>query len=78
MLHGIETGRVVQLPHGEFIEVHEPLNEYDRYRLVNFNSPVVSPAQPDKKGKISGGEKVRGRLSRLFFEDRVAPVSPEE
>lgn len=78
VLHGIETGRVVQLPHGEFIEVHEPLNEYDRYRLVNFNSPQISPAQPNKKGKVSGGEKVRGRLSKLFFEDRVAPVSPTE
>ncbi|KAA9392865.1 ubiquinol-cytochrome c reductase cytochrome b subunit, partial [Kocuria coralli] len=36
VLHGRETGRVQQLPHGEFIEVHEPLDEYHRYTLVSF------------------------------------------
>ena len=39
VLHGIETGNVVQLPHGEFIEVHKPLDEYHRYKLVSFESP---------------------------------------
>ena len=78
VLHGIETGRVVQLPHGEFIEVHAPLDEYERYRLVDFNSPQVIPAQPNSKGKITLGEKMREGLSRVFFEDRVAPVTPAE
>ena len=78
VLHGVESGRVVQLPHGEFIEIHEPLNEYDRYRLVSFESPVYQPATPDEDGKIGGKEKTRGALSRLFFHDRVAPVTPRE
>ena len=78
VLHGVESGRVVQLPHGEFIEIHEPLNEYDRYRLVSFESPVYQPATPDEDGKIGGKEKIRGALSRLFFHDRVAPVTPRE
>ncbi|QQC59617.1 cytochrome bc complex cytochrome b subunit [Rothia kristinae] len=78
VLHGVESGRVVQLPHGEFIEIHEPLNEYDRYRLVSFDSPVYQPATPDEDGKIGGKEKTRGALSRLFFHDRVAPVTPRE
>ena len=39
-LHGRETGRIVRLPHGEFIEVHAPLDEYKRYKLVGFESPV--------------------------------------
>ena len=78
VLHGVETGRVVQLPHGEYIEVHEPLDDYARYRLVSFNSPVYEPARPNAKGKVTQGEKVRGRISRLFFEDRVAPVTPAE
>lgn len=78
VLHGVETGRVVQLPHGEFIEVHEPLNDYQLYRLVDFNSPVYQPAEPNAKGKITGAEKTRGALSRLFFTDRVAPVTPPE
>lgn len=78
VLHGVESGRVVQLPHGEFIEIHEPLNEYDRYRLVSFDSPVYQPATPDEDGKIGGKEKTRGALSRLFFHDRVVPVTPRE
>jgi ubiquinol-cytochrome c reductase cytochrome b subunit len=78
VLHGRETGRIVRLPHGEFIEVHEPLNEYKVHRLVDFESPVVQPAVPDANGRITRTEKLRGRLSRFFFEDRVAPVTPAE
>ncbi|GGG58944.1 menaquinol-cytochrome c reductase cytochrome b subunit [Kocuria dechangensis] len=78
VLHGRETGRVQQLPHGEFIEVHEPLDEYKRYRLVDFPDYQVQPPQPNGKGRITGTEKLRGRLSRWFFEDRVAPVTPAE
>ncbi|MCC9196500.1 ubiquinol-cytochrome c reductase cytochrome b subunit [Arthrobacter sp. zg-Y820] len=78
VLHGVESGRIVRLPHGEYIEVHEPVDEFKRYKLVDFTSPEVTPAQPDARGKVSGKEKLRGRLSRFFFEDRVAPVTPRE
>ncbi|GAB3259361.1 cytochrome b [Arthrobacter pigmenti] len=77
-LHGRETGRIVRLPHGEFIEVHEPLDEYHQYKLVNYESPEVLPAQPNVEGKITTSEKARGVLSRIFFEDRVAPPTPAE
>ncbi|MHA7156125.1 cytochrome bc1 complex cytochrome b subunit [Arthrobacter sp. TMN-50] len=77
-LHGRETGRIVRLPHGEFIEVHEPLDEYKRYNLVNFESHGVLPAAADVNGHVTRTEKARGRLSRFFFEDRVAPVTPAE
>jgi Cytochrome b subunit of the bc complex len=33
VLHGRETGRVVRLPNGEYIEVHEPLDKYELYKL---------------------------------------------
>ncbi|MGN6403821.1 cytochrome bc1 complex cytochrome b subunit [Sinomonas sp.] len=77
-LHGRETGRIVRLPHGEFIEVHAPLDEYKRYRLVAFDSPGVLPAQPNAKGVVDRKERRRAKLSKWFFEDRVAPVSPAE
>ena len=77
-LHGRETGRIVRLPHGEFIEVHEPVDDYKRYKLVSFNSPEVMVPKPDENGKISLVDKVHGRVSRFFFEDRVAPVTPKE
>lgn len=78
VLHGIETSQVVQLPHGEFIEVHKPLDEYRRYKLVSFDSPDVIPARPNAKGKVTMLEKARGTLSKLFFTDRVLPVTPTE
>ncbi|WP_104119211.1 ubiquinol-cytochrome c reductase cytochrome b subunit [Arthrobacter sp. B1805] len=77
-LHGRETGRIVRLPHGEFIEVHEPVDDYKRYKLVSFDSPEVMVPKPDENGKISLLDKVHGRASRFFFEDRVAPVTPKE
>ncbi|MCC9204699.1 cytochrome bc1 complex cytochrome b subunit [Arthrobacter sp. zg-Y769] len=78
VLHGVESGRIVRLPHGEYIEVHEPLDEYKRYRLVDFEAYKAIPAQLDANGKVSGKEKRRAKLSRFFFEDRVAPVTPSE
>ncbi|MDQ0769059.1 ubiquinol-cytochrome c reductase cytochrome b subunit [Pseudarthrobacter defluvii] len=77
-LHGRETGRIVRLPHGEFIEVHAPLDEYKRYKLVGFESPQVIPAIPNEHGVVTGKEKRRAFLSRWFFEDRVAPATPAE
>ncbi|GAB3540991.1 cytochrome bc complex cytochrome b subunit [Arthrobacter tecti] len=78
VLHGRETGRIVRLPHGEFIEVHEPVDEYKRYKLTTFDSPQVLQAQADVNGHITKGEKRRAWASRFFFEDRVAPVTPAE
>lgn len=78
VLHGRESGRIQALPHGEFVEVHEPLDEYKRYRLVDFEDYQVQPARANAKGKVTGMEKLRGRLSHWFFEDRVAPVTPQE
>ena len=72
-LHGRETGRIVRLPHGEFIEVHAPLDEYKRYKLVGFESPSPLPAEPNANGVVDKKEKRRAKLSQWFFEDRVAP-----
>src|SRR5690606_23821760 len=32
-LHGFESGRIVRMPDGEYIEVHQPLDEYERWKL---------------------------------------------
>ena len=78
VLHGRESGRIQVLPHGEFVEVHEPLDEYRRFELVDYTDHEVLPPRANAKGKVTATEKVRGRLSRFFFEDRVAPVTPAE
>jgi ubiquinol-cytochrome c reductase cytochrome b subunit len=77
-LHGIESGRIVKLPGGEFIEVHEQLDEYDRWRLVSYNDYAPLMIRPNSRGKITAATRVRAGLSRWFFEDRVAPVTRKD
>ncbi|KQZ10762.1 ubiquinol-cytochrome c reductase cytochrome b subunit [Agromyces sp. Root1464] len=38
VLHGFETGRIVRLPGGEYVEVHEPVDRYERWRLLETGS----------------------------------------
>ncbi|GAA1492658.1 cytochrome b [Curtobacterium herbarum] len=78
VLHGYESGRIVRLPHGEYIEVHEQLDEYERWRLLEFNDYKPLMIRPDSRGRITSLQKARARASRFFFEDRIEPVSKNE
>ncbi|MGG7463115.1 MULTISPECIES: cytochrome bc1 complex cytochrome b subunit [unclassified Plantibacter] len=75
LLHGYESGRIVRLPGGEYIEVHEPVDEYERWRLASYRDYAPLMIRPNAQGKITGGQRVRAALSRWFFEDRIAPVT---
>jgi len=83
VLHGHETGRVVQLENGEFKEVHRPLTPSERWTLVSFHNhkPLeIEPAE-DAHGVERPGFKKdlrMQRLSRFFYEDRIEPVTPVE
>ena len=77
-LHGFESGRIVRLPGGEYIEVHEQLDEYERWKLVSFESYQPLMVRPDARGRISPFQRARAALSRAFFEDRIAPVTKPE
>lgn len=74
-LHGFESGRIVRLPGGEYVEVHEQLDDYERWRLVSFNEYTPLMVRPDEQGRISVTQRARAALSRWFFEDRIAPVT---
>ncbi len=83
VLHGHETGRIVRFASGEYIEVHRPLDEYERWVRVAHEPkrPVeLLPAYDERGVRRKGYRKdaVRARLSRVFFEDRVEPVTPAE
>ena len=78
VLHGFESGRIVKLPGGEFIEVHEPVDEYERWRLVAYVDHKPLMVRPNAKGQISAVQRFRASLSRWFFEDRIAPVGQKE
>ena len=78
VLHGFETSRIVRLPGGEYIEVHQPLDEYERWQLVSYTAYEPEIARPNEQGKITGSAKRRAFWSRFFFEDRILPVTPSE
>jgi ubiquinol-cytochrome c reductase cytochrome b subunit len=77
-LHGFESGRIVRLPGGEYIEVHEQLDEYERWKLVSYEEYKPLMVRPDKRGRISPIERARAVVSRAFFEDRISPVTGSE
>ncbi len=82
-LHGRETGRVVRTADGEFFEVHEQLSDHARWLLVQHEArrPLELPADTDDHGVARPGahkDKVRQKLSRWYFEDRVEPATPAD
>ncbi len=79
VLHGIESGEIVRLASGEYVEVHKPIDEYERWRLVDFTSYApIERTHPNADGKITFGSRMRAALSRWFYEDRISPVKPSE
>jgi ubiquinol-cytochrome c reductase cytochrome b subunit len=83
VLHGRETGTIVQMASGEFIEVHKPLDDYERWTLVSYEAPrpLEIAAAEDARGVRRKGHRfdsLRQRLSRFFYEDRIEPVTPAE
>ncbi|GAB3844335.1 cytochrome bc1 complex cytochrome b subunit [Nesterenkonia populi] len=77
-LHGHEAGVIEVSPDGGFSERHKMLSDYELWTLVSYEAPAPSGPQPNAKGKITVAEKLRARLNRMFFEDRVEPVSRDE
>ena len=76
LLHGYETGRIVRLPGGEYVEVHRPVSESERWRIGVVDAPRPLQLRPDERGRITVVERLRVRLSRFFFEDRIEVGSP--
>ena len=70
-LHGEETSRIVRTDTGDMIEIHEPLNEFDRWVLVQHDD-----YRPLKAGK--GVSSLRAKATSFFFKDRIEPVTPAE
>ncbi|MFK0098500.1 MULTISPECIES: ubiquinol-cytochrome c reductase cytochrome b subunit [unclassified Streptomyces] len=85
VLHGRESGLIKRLPHGEFVEVHEPLSPEARYALTAHEQyqPLEIGPTVDENGverKVSRITKVRARLSKsLYGEDsQIAKPTAEE
>lgn len=83
VLHGHETGRIVRFANGEYIEVHKPLNDQERWVRVNYEAhkPLAIEPREDSRGVRRKGfkkDQMLQKLSRFFYEDRIEPVTPAE
>ncbi|WP_296664439.1 cytochrome bc complex cytochrome b subunit [Demequina sp.] len=83
VLHGKETGRIVRHAHGEYVEVHEPLDEHERWILVSYDdiAPLeIAPEYNDRGVRRKGykWDRFKQGLSRFYFEHRISPVTPQE
>lgn len=76
LLHGDPTGRLLRLPSGEFIEVHEPLSdEVKAVLLARTELPMLPPpAEQDENGVKTPNlwaKKLQHRLNRWWYVDQV-------
>ena len=85
LLHGYESGRILRLPHGEFIEVHEPLPKDQQAVLTSMIEshvqPLPAPAKTDANGvrnKRYRIESLRSQLSNFYYRDSVTPPTMAE
>ena len=73
LLHGYETGRIVRLPGGEYIEVHAAVPPDQRPILTGPRTTPAVVVRPDERGRVSPWTRVRARLARAYLEDRIDP-----
>ncbi|MFB7861848.1 cytochrome bc complex cytochrome b subunit [Streptomyces sp. NPDC056069] len=85
VLHGRESGIIKRLPHGEFVEVHQPLSQGELYKLTAHEqyAPAELPPTVDENGverKIGRMEKLRVKLNKGYYGDdnQVAKPTSEE
>ncbi|MGW2568426.1 cytochrome bc1 complex cytochrome b subunit [Streptomyces sp. NPDC001537] len=85
VLHGRESGTIKRLPHGEFVEVHEPLAQDQLFTLTQHeqNPPYEIGPLVDANGvrrPVRPGQRVRARLARVMFgsESHIPKPTVEE
>ena len=83
LLHGRETGQILRLPHGEFIEIHAPISEKEKAKILSKVdiAPLELPAATDANGVAlpqAGKRRIQARVSRWFFGDNIAKPTAAE
>ena len=83
LLHGYESGRILRLPHGEFIEVHQPLSDKDLAVITSkVDLPVIeAPQKADADGvrnKRFRIQNLQHKLSSFFYGANIPKASAAE
>lgn len=71
LAHGFETGRVVRLPGGEYVEVHQPLDESERARIAPPDAPPPPQLGPDALGRRTLAQRLRVHLWDFYAGGRL-------
>ena len=74
VLHGRETGRLVMMPNGEMLEVHEPLTEERRWTLTQHQAPGALPPPLPESAKRGLKGKLRMRMNQAHAIQVPAPT----
>lgn len=84
VLHGRESGRIHRGAGGDFEEIHEPIDPYTRWTLVQHEGapPLELAATTDENGvedkKAARKNALRAKLHSFYFGGDVDPVTPAE
>ncbi|MEU5419157.1 cytochrome b N-terminal domain-containing protein [Streptomyces sp. NPDC001407] len=85
VLHGRESGIIKRLPHGEFVEIHEPLSQEQLHTLTAHEQPKPLELTPevDENGverKAGATQKLRVKLSKGFYGEgtQIPKATAEE
>jgi ubiquinol-cytochrome c reductase cytochrome b subunit len=81
VLHGKETGRLVMLPHGEFVEIHQELTPAQKFILTQHEQPEPLAIPDTDAGGVRNPAgikgKIRSRMSKANAEQVSAPSETE-
>jgi ubiquinol-cytochrome c reductase cytochrome b subunit len=83
LLHGMETGQIIRLPHGEFMELHAPISEEEKAVILSKVDvqPFVLPPLVDANGvqrKDAWKLKLQAKVSNFFYGDNIPKPTPAE
>ncbi|MFC8666133.1 cytochrome bc complex cytochrome b subunit [Streptomyces sp. NPDC057199] len=81
VLHGRESGVIRRLPHGEFVEVHEPLTPAQLFTLTQHEQDPPYDVGPlvDANGverKVKPSQRLRARLARAMYGQNAQIPKP--
>jgi ubiquinol-cytochrome c reductase cytochrome b subunit len=76
LLHGRESGQILRLPHGEFIEIHTPISDEEKAVILAKRdiAPIEAPPATDENGVATPGlraKRWRAKLSNAYFGENV-------
>jgi ubiquinol-cytochrome c reductase cytochrome b subunit len=76
VLHGKETGRLVRLAHGEFVEIHEEISPEKKWLLTSHEQSGALELPEIDKGGVRRPSAIRNKL-RSRMSQANAEVAPK-